>query len=185
MVGNDARQLQMMERRFDVISAIQVLEHITDPSRISGLLRELLKPDGVMVVIIPHFTYLNAAVSKAASPNVTAPFHVSLFSEDNLRVILGRVGVFEHLQISQYGPPAFSLIHHYDVSEYWDILIPTAEEPMPRGYMVKEYPLEISTALNALEQADQAMTEYFSEVDGRLYVMAICPQTMRRRGATS
>jgi hypothetical protein len=75
-----------MASRFDVTSAVSVLDHITDP---------LVKPCGVMAVIVRHFTHLNAAVSKAAAPNATPPFHALLFRERNLKEILERVGKFE------------------------------------------------------------------------------------------
>ncbi len=184
-VGSDARQLRRMPRRFDVISAISVLEHIPDPLSFLRSYVELLKPDGIMAVIIPHFTGLNAAVSKAAAPNATPPFHVSLFRRDSLSVILRRVGLFGDVQISairttgvQFATP---LRHEFDTGTF---NIPSLEEPVPRSLKMKEYPVEIAVGLNALEQAEEAVREYFAETDGRLYLMAIC-RKLGRRGATS
>ena len=70
-------------------------------------------------------------------------------------MIFERAGEFEKLDLSQFGPPAFSLLHHYDTSEYWDASIPTVDEPVPKSIMVKEYPPEISSGLNALALAEQ------------------------------
>jgi len=173
VVSNDARQLYEAGRRFDVISAVSVVEHITDPFPFLRSYAQLLKSHGTMVIIIPQFTALNAMISKAASPTVTPPFHVSLFRESNLDLILFRVGLFREVQISQFGPPAFSLLHHYDTSEYWDISIPSAQEPVPRSFMVKNYPNEVADGLNALGQADPLVAEHFATIDGRLYVMAV------------
>jgi SAM-dependent methyltransferase len=172
-VSSDARHLREMGRRFDVISAISVLEHITDPRSFLRSYADLLTTDGIMVIVIPQFTYLNAAVSKAASPNAAPPFHVSLFQEHSLHVLLECVGAFQHIEMSQFGPPAFSLLHHYDTSDYWDITIPSLEEPVPRGLNIREYPTEIAVGLNALGQADPAVADYFAEVDGRLFLMAV------------
>jgi SAM-dependent methyltransferase len=179
VVSNDAGELQKMARRFDVISAVSVLEHITDPLEFLNAYASLLKADGIMAIIVPHFTYLNAAVSRAASPVTAPPFHASLFQEHSLRVILERVNEFKEFEVSQFGRPAFSLLHHYDTSEYWDASIPTADEPIPKCMMVKEYPPEISGALNALAQAEQVLGDYFGEVDGRLYVMAVAHRGSR------
>jgi len=115
----------------------------------SGSYAQLLKSHGTMVIIIPQFTALNAMISKAASPTVTPPFHVSLFRESSLDLILFRVGLFREVQTSQFGPPAFSLLHHYDTSEYWDISIPSVQEPIPRSFMVKNYPNEVADGLSA------------------------------------
>jgi SAM-dependent methyltransferase len=172
-VDNDVHQLRNMERRFDVISAVAVLEHIPDPSSFLDSYAELLKADGVLVIIVPQFTRLNAAVSKAASANAAPPFHVSLFEEHCLRMILERIGAFKHVEVSQYGPPAFSLLHHYDTSEYWDVAIPSLQEPVPKGLQIKEYPTEIAVGLNALAQAEAAVRDHFAVIDGRLYLMAI------------
>ena len=178
-VDNDASQLRDMERRFDVISAVSVLEHIPDPFSFLHSYAELLKADGTLVLIVPQFTRLNAAVSKAASANAAPPFHVSLFEEHCLRAILERLGAFEHVEVTQYGPPAFSLLHHYDTSEYWDIAIPSLEEPVPKGLQIKEYPTEIALGLGALAQAEAAVKDHFAEVDGRLYLMAIGYKTTK------
>ena len=178
-VDNDANQLREMERRFDVISAVSVLEHIPDPFSFLHAYAELLKADGTLVLIVPQFTRLNAAVSKAASANAAPPFHVSLFEENCLRAILERIGAFKHVEVMQYGPPAFSLLHHYDTSEYWDIAIPSLEEPVPKGLQIREYPTEIAVGLNALAQAEAAVRDHFAEVDGRLYLMAIGSKTAK------
>jgi SAM-dependent methyltransferase len=177
VLSSSALELSESNRRFDVISIIQVLEHITDPLSFLRSYADLLKPDGMMVAVLPQFTRLNAAVSKAASPTVTPPFHVSLFRDENLRKIFNRVGAFKAVEVRQFGPPAFSLLHHYDVSEYWDISIPTSDQPIPKGLLIKAYPPEISAGLNALAEADRILGAHFNNVDGSLYLMAFaCKQ---------
>jgi SAM-dependent methyltransferase len=178
-IDSDAHQLRNMERRFDVISAVAVLEHIPDPFSFLHSYAELLKPDGILVLIVPQFTRLNAAVSKAASANAAPPFHVSLFEEHCLRVILERIDAFKYIEVSQYGPPAFSLLHHYDTSEYWDIAIPSLQEPVPKGLQIKEYPTEIAVGLNALAEAEAAVKDHFAKIDGRLFLMAVGSKAAR------
>jgi SAM-dependent methyltransferase len=179
-VGNVAGELYKMRRRFDVISAVSVLEHIPDPLPFLRSYAELLKRDGTIVVIIPHFTRLNATVSRAASPNATPPFHVSLFQSRCLDAIFRRVGLFGEVGISQFGPAAFSLLHHYDTSGYWDVTIPSLQEPVPKSFKIKEYPTEIAIGLNALGQAEAAVEDYFAESDGRLYLTAVARINLRK-----
>jgi SAM-dependent methyltransferase len=174
VVSSDAAELRRTACRFDVISAVQVLEHIGDPLPFLASYVALLKRDGILVVIVPQFTRLNAAISRAASPNAVPPFHLSLFREENLRLVLDRVGAFASVEITQFGPPAFSLIHHFDTSAYWDISIPTAEAPVPKSLQIREYPPKIAAGLNALSQADPVVGEHFAAVDGQLYLLAIC-----------
>ncbi len=166
--------------RFDVISAVSVIEHIPDPLPFVRSYAQLLKSHGVMVIIIPQFTGLNAAVSRAASANAAPPFHVSLFQRSNLRLLLDRVALFQAVQTSQFGPPAFSLLHHYDTSQYWDASIPSRQEPVPKSIMVREYPVDIARAINALGEVDALVASHFADLDGRLYVMAIARQRPAR-----
>jgi hypothetical protein len=172
VLNSDPKQLVLQPRRFDVISAIMVLEHIPHPKEFVEAYASLLKPGGLFVVMVPHFTHLNAAVSKASCANATPPFHVSLFQDDNLRHLLADSAGLTNVEVYQSGPPSFSLLHHYDYSDYWDIVTPTAESPMPRSVMVKNYPPEMSLGLHALEQADKALQDHFAETDGRLYLTA-------------
>lgn len=169
-VSHDASRLATAGCRFDVISAIMVLEHIPDPLDFVRSYARLLNPGGILVAMVPHFTHLNAAVSKAASPNVTPPFHVSLFRCSNLRLLLERSGLFEQVHIEQTGPAAFSLLHHYPYGEYWDVTIPTAENPMPRSIKIQEYSPEMNAGLNALGEAESKIGDYFAKSDGRLYL---------------
>ena len=171
ILSNNASELSRSDRKFDIISFIQVLEHITDPLSFLRSYVGLLKPDGAMVVVLPQFTRLNAAVSKAASPTATPPFHVSLFRKDNLHTLFARVGAFRAVQVDEFGPPAFNLLHHYDVSDHWDISIPTSADPIPKSLLVKNYQPETAKGLNALAEADLALTQHFSKIDGSLYLV--------------
>jgi SAM-dependent methyltransferase len=163
---------------FDVISAVSVLEHITEPLDFLKSYAELLVPGGCFVIVVPQFSQLNADVSKGASPNVVPPFHVSLFRESNLRLLLKRIGLFDEIAIEQAGPAAFSLIEHVDFSDYWDVSVPSAQSPEPTSIKLRDYPPNMQSALNALDAAKDQLSDYFATKDGRLYLVAVC----RRRG---
>jgi 2-polyprenyl-3-methyl-5-hydroxy-6-metoxy-1,4-benzoquinol methylase len=159
---------------FDVISAVAVLEHIVDPLTFIKDYARLLKPGGLLVVVVPHFTPLSANVAKASSPMVAPPFHASLFNKNNIKTLFERSEEFNAIAVDDFGPAAFTLIQHVDYSEYWDISMPTPEKPEPTSLMVRPYPLELATVINELAKADSIIgTDFFSEVDGRLYLRVI------------
>jgi len=160
-------------KRFDVISAISIVEHIPEPSQFVHAYARLLKPGGVLAICVPQFTALNRTVSRASSANVAPPFHVSFFDVHNFEIMLRRTQLFDRIEITQDGGPAFSLLHLVDSSTYWDITIPTRERPDPRSVMTKPYDLETAAVLNALGEAEQKIGDYFGDRDGRLYVTAL------------
>ena len=173
VVSSNARELLESGRRFDVISAVSVLEHVSDPLLFVEPYARLLTDSGVMAIIVPQFTALNAAVSKATAPNATPPFHVSLFQRRNLRSLLERVDELNHIRISQLGRRHSACCTTTTRAATRDVSIPSAEEPVPQNLKLREYPITMAMGLNALEQAKSAVGDYFAETDGRLYVMAL------------
>jgi SAM-dependent methyltransferase len=169
-----AETLQRNGRKFDVISSSWVLEHVPDPHSFVCDYADLLRPGGIMTIMIPQFTRLNATVSRGTSDNVAPPFHLSLFHRSNLAKLLERTGRFDEVEIGEWGPPTFFLLHHVDYEDYWDISVPTAEHPTPTSVKLLEYPQEIAERLNALAKVDPSLREHFRETDGRQYVIAFC-----------
>jgi SAM-dependent methyltransferase len=78
------------ERRFDVITAIEVLEHVDEPLEVLRDIRRLLKPDGLF-----FFTTGNAAPYRGHLSSwsyVTPEIHISFFEPETLRQALTRTG---------------------------------------------------------------------------------------------
>lgn len=83
-------QLAGNEKRFDVITAIEVIEHTLDPVRLLADLRPLLKPGGLLFM-----TTGNAAPFQdrlARWPYVTPEVHLSFFEPSNLAMALTKAG---------------------------------------------------------------------------------------------
>ncbi|AHB47207.1 teichoic acid ABC transporter ATP-binding protein [Hyphomicrobium nitrativorans NL23] len=170
----DLANLRASGELFDVISSVAVLEHIPKPKEFLQGYASVLKPDGMLVTVVPHFSELNAKVSRASSANVVPPYHVSLFNERGLRRLLGRVEGLEIVAIDQAGPSAFIPVHLVDYGDYYDITVPTEEDPQPRSIAVRSYSTEESNAINALSQAEKDSNDYFAERDGRQLLIAYC-----------
>ncbi len=158
--------------RFDAITSVAVLEHIANPFAFLTGYARLLKPGGSLVTVVPNFTRLSAEVSRGSSASVAPPFHLSLFNKDNLRLILERIETLTDVCIEEAGPPAFSLIHHIDYGDRWDISIPSPADPEPRGILLEPYDSQQAQSLNALAEADPKLSEYFSETDGKMLLVA-------------
>lgn len=157
-------------QRFDVISSLNVIEHIPHPAAFVESYRKLLNPGGLLVTVTPQFTNLNRHISKANSPVTVPPFHVSLFNKDNIRILMERSAAFSSVDVQEFGEPAFSLLHHVDYSGHWDVTIPTRQKPHAESIMLKPYSLQMQHWLNALDTADKVTRDMFAETDGRLYL---------------
>jgi ABC-type polysaccharide/polyol phosphate transport system ATPase subunit/SAM-dependent methyltransferase len=159
---------------FDVVSSVSVLEHIPLPLDFLRSYAALVKPGGWLVTLTPHFSPLNAFVSRGSSPVVVPPYHVSLFNENVLRRLLGRIEGLEIVAVEQAGPAAFALMQHADFGDDWDIEIPTVDHPEPRSIQIRPYELKTADVVNVLGDADRRIGDYFAERDGRNYLVAYC-----------
>lgn len=80
--------------KFDLISAIEVFEHVPDVNALMGNLRGLLKPDGIV-----FFTTLTSDGNIQKNQRLTWWYasprngHISLFSKKSLATLAGRYGL--------------------------------------------------------------------------------------------
>lgn len=162
---------------FDVVSSVAVLEHIPEPLDFIKSYAALVRPGGWLVTVVPHFTALNAAISQGSSPNVVPPFHTSLFNVPSLRSLFERVAGLELIGIEQGGPAAFELTHHTDFGDYWDITIPSREDPAPRSIQLRPYGSKLASILTALTMAGKLVGNHFAKTDGRSFLIAYCRRT--------
>jgi ABC-type polysaccharide/polyol phosphate transport system ATPase subunit/SAM-dependent methyltransferase len=174
VVTSDPATLLRNGERFDVVSSVAVLEHVTLPFDFVKSYAALIKPGGWLVTVVPHFSPLNGSVSRGSSPNALPPYHVSLFNEAAIRALFQRVEGLEIVDVEQTGPPAFELIHHVDFGDHWDAGIPTPDRPEPRSIQLRPYDPRVSQALAVLHDADSKLSEYFAERDGRRYLIVYC-----------
>lgn len=88
---------------FDYIRLDNVLEHIPEPR---GLLREcqrLLKPDGKLLIYVPHGNSLTVRIFRGNSVSAWIPFHLHLFTRPSLQYLLSQAG-FNHFVVYGYYP---------------------------------------------------------------------------------
>jgi len=84
-------QSRLPDHAFDVISAIDVIEHFEDPrSDLSGI-RRILKPGGLLVVQTPDGAAAQTAESAAGWGALKPLEHLHLFNAANLEILAGQL----------------------------------------------------------------------------------------------
>ena len=94
----DAQELPKIDGRVELITCIEVLEHLRDPDEALQAISDLLRPSGYLLVSTDlyndrihgeHWYYLNPAAG-----------HVSIFSESSLTTLLQRHGFHPILRVN-------------------------------------------------------------------------------------
>lgn len=78
---------------FDVISAVEVIEHVADPG---GLIQEtagLLRPGGALYITTPHGKGMSARLLRTDWSVMSPPEHLQLFSIRGLKTVLSAAGL--------------------------------------------------------------------------------------------
>jgi SAM-dependent methyltransferase len=75
--------------KFDVVTAFEVLEHLTSPLEFISNIRRLLRPGGQLFFTVPNWSC--GAVQNATRPDWVPPVHLLFFTESALRRI-GELG---------------------------------------------------------------------------------------------
>lgn len=98
------------DRRFDLVTMWHFLEHDYDPRRSLVVARDLLAPDGRLIVEVPRLDSLSFRLFGNRWPGVQAPQHTALFDKVSLLAMVERAGL-EVVDYLPYGafPPYFYL----------------------------------------------------------------------------
>jgi SAM-dependent methyltransferase len=83
LVVCDALQLAFAPARFDVVSAVEVIEHVPSARALLDQVRYVLKPDGTCFVSTP-----NRLTHSPGSPRPINPFHVAEYTYSELEALL-------------------------------------------------------------------------------------------------
>jgi SAM-dependent methyltransferase len=85
--------LPLEDASFDVVSLIEVVEHVDEPDALVASAGRLLRPGGAMYLTTPHGRGLSARLLGAGWSVVAPPEHLQLFSVSGLRMMIARAGL--------------------------------------------------------------------------------------------
>ena len=85
-------ELGLPEAGFDVVSMVEVVEHVPDPRALLGQALPLVRPGGVLYVTTPHGRGISARLLRSGWSVVAPPEHLQLFSVPGLRRALAAAG---------------------------------------------------------------------------------------------
>ena len=100
---------------FDLIVAIEVLEHISEPWRVLEVFNSLLKPGGTLYLSTPNRNGLTARVRKQQWREAVKPFHLVLFNFHSIKRLLAHSG-YETVHCLRFSPlttssPVKKIVH--------------------------------------------------------------------------
>ena len=111
---------------FDVITLMDLIEHVEKPKRLLAKVRQLLRPDGELVIYTPNHdssivklgNYLARRGAFELAQEIFASNHVSFFSQKTLARVLHECGFeLRRLQLLPYNPRRPG--GHYPSAKLW------------------------------------------------------------------
>ncbi len=79
--------------RFDVISCIEVLEHVDDPHRVIALLARLLRPGGILLLTTGNLRSLAARAAGLNYRYILPDIHVTMYNPQALKLLYAKQGL--------------------------------------------------------------------------------------------
>jgi 2-polyprenyl-3-methyl-5-hydroxy-6-metoxy-1,4-benzoquinol methylase len=76
--------------RFDVITMLDVLEHLTDPNESIRIVSSLMKPTSILVIKIPNVKSLRALIEGREWRQIKPPEHLQYFTMTSIEYLLSK-----------------------------------------------------------------------------------------------
>lgn len=108
--NGDLCQANFAENSFDVVTAVEILEHISSPNIILKEIHRILRPGGLLWATTPHGNGATGKLLGAKWTCVAPPEHLHLFSVKGIKNLLTEAG-FRNVRVSTQGVNPFEIIH--------------------------------------------------------------------------
>ncbi|MEB0139928.1 MULTISPECIES: rhamnan synthesis F family protein [unclassified Undibacterium] len=154
------------EAAFDVIVAADVLEHLRDPGRCFEYFRQLLKPDGILIISTPNIAYGGVIASLLqgtfhyAETGLLDKTHVHFFTEQSLR---------ELLLAKAYSVVHFDSVNadidHPEFSKYWDALDADLRKKIQERPNAMAFQFILTAFPSETRQLDTSLAEIYRQYE--------------------
>lgn len=106
----ELREAEFPSEHFDVITAAELLEHLSEPRLLLRDVARLLRPGGLFWTTTPHARGLSARVLGLKWRCIWPPEHLQLFSVPGLRTLMRDVG-FREIRVTSTGGNPIEIFH--------------------------------------------------------------------------
>lgn len=101
--------LDLRSAGFDVVSMVEVIEHVHDPHALLGEAARMVRPGGALYLTTPHGRGISARLLRTRWSVVTPPDHLQLLSIHGLRAALDDAGLVVR-SVSTHGLNPYELV---------------------------------------------------------------------------
>ena len=106
----ELQQAQFPSQHFDVITAAEILEHLSEPRLLVQEVARILRPGGMFWTTTPHARGLSARVLGLNWRCIWPPEHLQLFSVAGMKALLQGVG-FKQIRFQTTGGNPIEILH--------------------------------------------------------------------------
>ena len=135
-VENENLEISQLLHQHDVVSMINVLEHVEDPAKLVDYLCNQMHDDALFVVEVPRHpsvaAFANQTYDSLIYRHIVPPIHLQIFSEKSLDMLLG--DRFDILGKWRYGQGFTDLINYAAIQsepenmELYDLIMQKSNE---------------------------------------------------------
>lgn len=121
------------ENFFDVVSAVETLEHLFNPRRTLGVIHRILEPRGILLLQTGDVDSIRARLNLKTWTYLQPPIHLNFFSREALRRLAAEVG-FEPMKSWSFGraPTRIPILRHLGPTE---VLRPALDWAARAGFL--------------------------------------------------
>ena len=98
VVGSNLEDRPFPPESFDVVTMIDVIEHLTDPLEALRCVYAMLKPEGIVFLVTPDIGSLSARIMRSAWPHYL-PEHLIYYSPTSMHTLLDRTFDFSDTRL--------------------------------------------------------------------------------------
>lgn len=103
-------KMQFPDDYFDVVTAVEVLEHVPEPSQLCHEIARIVRPGGLFWATTPHSRGLSARLLGTHWSVVSPPEHLQLFSTRGAKLLLAEAG-FRRIALATHAANPYEILH--------------------------------------------------------------------------